>query len=229
MKDLVFSLSLKIIEYSFFPDKLKLPFGYAISERLGKLEPELTYIDFICHDYEGTAIDIGANRGIWSYKLSHFFQNVIAYEINPHVSKSIIAYNKANIEVQNVGLSNRESTMTLYTPVVNGNPLLGHASLETQTFKFTDKIKKEVFPVKSLDSYGYIGIKFIKIDVEGHELSVLEGAYTTIKKNQPIMVIETEGDDIFNFLKKLKYKRVGLKDLCDKEGSKQNQIFIPFK
>ena len=30
----------------------------------------------------------------------------------------------------------------------------------------------------------------MKIDVEGHEISVLEGAKKTIKRNKPVMIIE---------------------------------------
>ena len=35
-------------------------------------------------------------------------------------------------------------------------------------------------------------IGFIKIDVEGHELEVIEGALNTIKMNKPVLLIEIE-------------------------------------
>ena len=35
-------------------------------------------------------------------------------------------------------------------------------------------------------------IGFIKIDVEGHELEVIQGALNTIKENQPVLLIEIE-------------------------------------
>lgn len=43
---------------------------------------------------------------------------------------------------------------------------------------------------KTLDSYNFKDVDIIKIDVEGYELQVLEGAVDTIKKNRPIVQIE---------------------------------------
>lgn len=43
---------------------------------------------------------------------------------------------------------------------------------------------------KTLDSYDFKDVDIIKIDVEGYELQVLEGAIDTIKKNRPIVQIE---------------------------------------
>jgi len=45
-------------------------------------------------------------------------------------------------------------------------------------------------PQKTLDSYNYTDVDIIKIDVEGYELQVLEGATNTIAQNRPIVQIE---------------------------------------
>jgi hypothetical protein len=42
----------------------------------------------------------------------------------------------------------------------------------------------------TLDSYGFTDVDIIKIDVEGYELQVLEGAVQTIANNRPIVQIE---------------------------------------
>lgn len=42
----------------------------------------------------------------------------------------------------------------------------------------------------TLDSYGFENVDIIKIDVEGYELNVLEGASQTIANNRPIVQIE---------------------------------------
>ena len=47
--------------------------------------------------------------------------------------------------------------------------------------------------VKKLDDFRFENpISFIKIDVEGHELEVIEGAIATINKNKPILLVEIE-------------------------------------
>jgi hypothetical protein len=45
---------------------------------------------------------------------------------------------------------------------------------------------------QTLDSLGLLDVGFLKIDVEGHELSVLRGADKTIASNRPIVLIESE-------------------------------------
>ena len=45
---------------------------------------------------------------------------------------------------------------------------------------------------RCLDEYEFSNVGFIKIDVEGHEHEVLEGAMRTIKKNMPNLLVEME-------------------------------------
>ena len=52
-------------------------------------------------------------------------------------------------------------------------------------------------------------ISLIKIDVNGHELSVVKGLNNIIKKDKPALIIETDKNinKIDNYLKKLNYKK----------------------
>jgi hypothetical protein len=47
-------------------------------------------------------------------------------------------------------------------------------------------------PLQTLDSYRFEGVSLIKIDVEGHEYSVIEGAAKTITSSRPALLIEIE-------------------------------------
>ena len=68
--------------------------------------------------------------------------------------------------------------------------------------------------VKKLDNLQFENpISFIKIDVEGHEIEVIEGAIETINKNKPILLIEIEEKhskkkviDAIKFINTLGYK-----------------------
>ena len=44
--------------------------------------------------------------------------------------------------------------------------------------------------VVTLDSLGFTGVGFIKVDVEGAELQVLEGARMLLARDRPILLIE---------------------------------------
>jgi FkbM family methyltransferase len=46
--------------------------------------------------------------------------------------------------------------------------------------------------VRRLDDYAFDAVGFIKIDVEGHELAVLNGAGATIERSKPTLLIELE-------------------------------------
>ena len=60
--------------------------------------------------------------------------------------------------------------------------------------------------IRTLDSFGYKDVDYIKIDVEGFELQFLKGAAETIKENRPTINIE-------------------VKNTCERFGYKQEDIF----
>jgi FkbM family methyltransferase len=47
--------------------------------------------------------------------------------------------------------------------------------------------------LRTLDSFGFEGVSLVKIDVEGYELPVLDGAEQTIRRSRPALVVEILG------------------------------------
>jgi hypothetical protein len=43
-----------------------------------------------------------------------------------------------------------------------------------------------------IDDMGFTDVRFIKIDVEGHENAVIDGALDTIKRDHPVLFVELE-------------------------------------
>ncbi len=83
---------------------------------------------------------------------------------------------------------------------------------------FTDQKleKKCLVEMITLDSYvkknNLIRCDLIKIDVDGIELDILNGAKVIIKKFQPILIIETNNDTrIIEFVKNLDYRILDMK------------------
>lgn len=138
-------------------------------------------------------IDVGANIGNHSLYFSTFFQKVIALEPNPKVFK-LLKVNSSltdNIECLNVGASSEKGILKFYVDDRNlgGSRIIGP----------NDKIiPNSQIDVVKIDDIEFKGLKptCIKIDVEGHEWSVIKGCEALIAKHSPIVVFEQEASEI---------------------------------
>ncbi|MCM8807767.1 MAG: FkbM family methyltransferase [Candidatus Omnitrophica bacterium] len=136
-------------------------------------------------------------------------ERVEAFEPIPECAETILAYSrylakkgKNNIYVHRVGLSNTSGYLTLHIPVRNGKRVFAYAS-----FEYIENPYEDIqVPVFRLDDFNFRNVSFIKIDVEGHEDKVLEGAQETILREKPVILIEIEQrhmpgrsiEDVFN-------------------------------
>ena len=74
---------------------------------------------------------------------------------------------------------------------MNGGAIHKDDTVEIRPSKYRTDV-----PVYTLDSFEFDGVDFVKVDVEGYELKVLQGALKTIDKYKPMIVIEQNGGDI---------------------------------
>lgn len=176
----------KIIEMM-TPKKYHLFIRYWYLRYFQKLDPEMLYVEKLLES-KRRFIDIGSNIGIYSYFFSRFFSNVDAFEPLQGISHRLNALKSNNIKIHEIALSENSDQLEIHIPVDNGRQLDTLASLE----KRSGKIIKQNVTVRSLDSFKYTDVDLIKIDVEGHEKSVLLGAEETIYKCRPILIIEIE-------------------------------------
>jgi FkbM family methyltransferase len=157
-----------------------------------------------------TALDIGAHVGIWSKRLAELFNVVIAFEPVPeHVECWNENVKKYNASLQEVALSNKAGKVNM--------KVTGHNSGMSTLEYYAKRIRtsKEIsVETKTLDSYHLGIVDFMKIDVEGHEMKMLEGAMTTIQRHSPIIFIEihkkekTKSINAYAFLIGLGYQEV---------------------
>lgn len=131
-----------------------------------------------------TFIDIGAHIGTTSIPYSKLFRNVICYEPNLSSFNSLkqnIEYNNCkNISIYNLALSDENTFCDIID--AGGNSGCFYIKKNNNGTTQTKKIDNETFINK---------IDFIKIDTEGNELAVLKGAINLIKKDKPLIQVET--------------------------------------
>lgn len=136
----------------------------------------------------GVAVDIGANRGVYSFLFSRLCDQVFAFEPNPEFALFARWALPANVTVHELALGEEPRRGILKVPVLNGIAQHRGGSLTD----LNDQRTTHDYPVeiRTLDSFAIRDLKVIKIDVEGAELAVLHGARATIARERPIMIVE---------------------------------------
>lgn len=134
------------------------------------------------------AIDVGANRGIYTKIMLTRTRNVICIEPNPENSRVLERVFGKDVRVVTGAASNRNMDVVLRIPDVSS----GYATIEEGNLSFSDAFKTIRVKAFRIDDLKLENVSFIKIDVEGHELSVLEGALEMLKRNRPSILLEAE-------------------------------------
>ena len=139
-------------------------------------------------------MDIGANVGHHSIFLSKFASQVLAFEPYPKVNmqfKQQIAHNNiSNIQIFEIGLSDRCETLNYYAPTGNNEGIgsFDESSIGKGNTSYGKLELQEGDQVIESDSWK--NIKLIKIDVEGFEKKVIKGLTRTIEEERPVIVCE---------------------------------------
>ncbi len=152
-----------------------------------------------------SVVDIGANVGNHSY----FFSKVCG-------AKTIIAFepNQANYDIYK--RNNPEATIHLmalsnYKGKAN---FVNHSPSNSGTGRLSDGDGDVT--VSTLDDFKLTNVTFMKIDVEGEEVKVLQGALNTIKTHQPDIMVEVHRgvaiEDIMQYVPNYKIEAKGLGD-----------------
>ncbi|WP_341237313.1 FkbM family methyltransferase [uncultured Limnobacter sp.] len=173
------------------PRKYQVPAKYWYGHVRRTLECEMELLDHIVNDHD-LVIDVGGNRGVYAYKFWRLGSKVEVFEPNPKCMDVLSAWanGKSSVSLHHVALSSCSGSATLHIPIDKlGVEHDASASIEHSDF---DIVRDQVVPLKTLDSFAFESVKLIKIDVEGHELSVIEGAINTIVTSKPVLLIEIE-------------------------------------
>src|SRR4051812_9965777 len=167
------------------------------------------------------AVDIGCHKGAYTYWMRRSVGAsgaVYAFEPQPkqvaYLREAFSAMRYDNVELVPMAVSDRTGETTLHVPAMSTH----FASLEMRSEERGAR-SEMIVDVTTLDDFFESSKRrqppsFLKIDVEGHELSVLNGAGRTLEQHHPIILIECEArhradhdvQPVFNFLQSLGYK-----------------------
>ena len=181
-------------------------------------------VSYLRLDKKINIIDVGASDGI----ASKFFirklnvANILCFEPNTPYVKILKKMRYKNMRVYAYGIGEKNEQHEVFYPRYQ----FFKKNFDLVTYTFYDKkelqkqinldfkfkrniniVQKEIF-LKRIDKLN-LKISLIKIDVNGHELSVVKGLNNIIKKDKPALIIETDKNinKIDNYLKKLNYKK----------------------
>ncbi len=160
-----------------------------IGEEARSGEPELALLHELVPQ-GGTAIDAGANHGIFAYALSAIADRVVAFEPNPDCAAFARWMLRGRAEVYALALSDAPSRATFYVPLSDEGMVLHFAGNLKRTHSQFRNMKTYEVEVRPLDSFGFTDVRFIKADVEGSEREVLDGARKTIARDRPALLLE---------------------------------------
>ena len=154
--------------------------------------PELNFLKHLA-DPAAVALDVGANLGLYTYFLARISRHVYAFEPNPGPLRALLRVADSNVTVSPVALSDRSGEAELSIPRGRKGWTNNGAALERH---FPGRMMTVRVPCRRIDDLGIAGIGFIKIDVEGHELAVLQGARETLRRLLESELAAAAGRDV---------------------------------
>jgi FkbM family methyltransferase len=154
----------------------------AVRTAYPRVEPELARLASYA-PRGGTAVDVGAWYGPWTRGLRRIADRVVAVEPTPELARCVAAA-FPDVRVIEAVASDHTGTAELFLP--SGGPGVGTSSLEYGTGASLTVTRV------MLDELALTDVRFVKLDVEGHELPALRGAERTVRRDRPLLMVELE-------------------------------------
>lgn len=152
-------------------------------------EPELAVLAELV-PRGGTAVDVGANQGVFAYALAAIAERVVAFEPNPDYAAFARFMLRGRAEVHQLALADAPGRGSFYVPLSDQGMVLHLAGSLKRTHAQFPRIATHEVEIRTLDDFGLTDVRFIKADVEGSEREVLDGARTTIARDRPRILLE---------------------------------------
>jgi len=195
-------------------------------DQVRKVDPE--YNLMATHIREGSvAIDIGANIGFYTLGMTRLVGRlgvVYAFEPGP-ISFALLSRNinanldklESNVVLENMAVSDRAGESNLFINLSGESDNQVHHDIDEYSFKREDARPKVSINITDLDAYPLKeDVSFIKVDTQGHEYYVLQGAKKLLTEAKNIVLLleyapylkawdSFSQDDFYNLIKSMGY------------------------
>ncbi|HWV41622.1 FkbM family methyltransferase [Pseudorhodoplanes sp.] len=150
-------------------------------------EAELRLLPWLCNRGLVT-VDAGAHHGIFTLGASLFSRQVVAVEPQAHLTGALRRSIPSNATLVEGALSDKPGEAMLMIPLHEWDSRAHLASKPEDSGEW----RMQRVPLYRMDAVVRERVGFVKIDVEGHEREVLEGATRIIENDRPAFLIEIE-------------------------------------
>lgn len=175
---------------------------YRVATRLHWAEPELLGLGAVVRPGD-EVIDVGAALGMYTVPLADLVGRTGRVSSFEPQRRGIFTVRLLRVitgphrgRVSRIALGPHEGASTIVVPFINGFPIFGHGHVEEGADDGAGRHHRSHAPMSTIDSWceqNQIGqVSFIKVDVEGFEPSVIEGAVATIDRDRPSLLLEIE-------------------------------------
>lgn len=169
-------------------------------------------------------LDIGAHVGTSALRYRQHFAKTISFEPIPPLFECLQYNTKEfdNIEIHNVAVSDEDATVKIWANLRNtaSSVIESHETKKLIDSRWRNSKREDFLEMpsydvqaRSIDSYNFDEVDFIKIDTEGYNIKPLNGMEETLKRCRPVIQLEREingvgVNDTHVFLKELGYNLI---------------------
>jgi FkbM family methyltransferase len=175
---------------------------YRVATRLHWAEPELLGLGAVVRPGD-EVIDVGAALGMYTVPLAELVgRSGRVWSFEPQ-RRGIFTVRLLRVltgphrgRVSRIALGPHEGSSTIVVPFHNGFPIYGHGHVAEGAGDEQGRQHRSHAPMSTIDAWcaknGIGTVAFIKVDVEGFEPAVVEGAVAIIGRDRPSLLLEIE-------------------------------------
>ncbi len=163
-------------------------YRYRSYKYMKHIDPEMALLQFLINPAK-ISLDVGANLGLFTYFLARYSKHVHAFEPNPLAFNILKHVADRNVTTYRRAVTDRATEVELFVPRNRKGWSSNGGSLNQPAAGQYGLVRT---PGCRIDDLHLGPIGFIKIDVEGHELSVVRGAAETLHRDRPTLFVESE-------------------------------------